>query len=90
MFGLRRIAFICYLVGRSDAAVGRSDATLGRSDATPQKSYRIVGATRRVAHPQRRVAHAARLPQKNPPTIYRRGAAMLRPYATPRQTRNSS
>ena len=26
MFGLRRIAFICYLVGRSDATVGRSDA----------------------------------------------------------------
>ena len=90
MFGLRRIAFIYYLVGRSVATVGRSDATLGRSDATvgrsdaaPQKSYRIVGATRRVAH-------AARLPPKNPPTIYRGGAAMLRPYATPRQTRNSS
>ena len=109
MFGLRRIAFICYLVGRSDATlgrsvatvgrsvatVGRSDATVGRSDAAPQKSYRIVGATRRAAHcgaspPRGASPTAVRRPQKNPPTIYRRGAAMLRLYATPRQTRNSS
>ena len=68
MFGLRRIAFICYLVGRSDATVGRSDATLGRSDAAPQKSYRIVGATRRAAHCG-----------ASPPVMHRPGAAVPRP-----------
>ena len=75
MFGLRRIAFICYLVGRSDATLGcsdatlgRSDATLGRSDAAPQKSYRIVGATRRVAHCG-----------ASPPVMHRPGAAVPRP-----------
>ena len=80
MFGLRRIAFICYLVGRSDATVGRSDATLGRSDAAPQKSYRIVGATRRAAHcgaspPPRCVAHCG----ASPPVMHRPGAAVPRP-----------
>ena len=55
----------------------------------PAQPYRIVGATRRVAHPPRRVAHPWRVAPKNPPTIYRRGAAMLRPYATPRQPRNT-